>query len=412
MKKIIISVTILFLSFCHQVKAQPATLGAFAIAINQAADRATQLIQQAQQTGLVLEVNAGSQALVVINQAKAAYASALASTSQTLSAQQQQLISSLNGTLDNIQNHILNNLTANLQQIVNTIPLSRKFPQLTSFDGTILSPSLNTGNSVLVTLNGNFLDIGNKNFDAYLKIGANSYKNSTKTTQQITFQIPSSVFTFVTTKVGYQSFSVEIPYKKGLLGSKKIALYNLNFILLPNNPGTYQLFITKATDVTHSENASCPNLIWDSSENDIDATSGCNMSDNWVCDRNSVSYALTREQGRKDHDWFDYGNASTPTFVGWHFKTQHKGLGTSGKLTVTLNYRRYKTVTEPVTTPQAVISLSWGSSKVETIDPSATWKLTYTEFDGRSFDFASSEQSNPYLKISTAGNQIQIITIP
>lgn len=114
------------------VKAQPGlTIGAFAIGINQAFDRADQLVKQAQESGLILEVNGGAQVLNLITHAKEAYESELKNTSQTLTSQQQQLISSLNGMLDDVQNHILKELTSNLQRTANTIPFAKTFPQLT-----------------------------------------------------------------------------------------------------------------------------------------------------------------------------------------------------------------------------------------------------------------------------------------
>ena len=389
------------------------SLGAFAIGINQLFDRVTQMIQQAEQSGLILEVNAGSQVLNLINQAKDAYSSALKSTAQTLSAQQQQLISSLTGMLDDIQNHILKDLTSKIQQTVNTIPFAKTFPQLTLFEGTIISPNTNGNN--IVTLVGNFFDIGSKNYDAVLKTGSNSYTNSSKTTQEITFQIPNSEFNHSPNQVNYKSISIDIPYKKTcffFFKSKKTTTFLLNFIILPVNSGSYQVVTTKMADITQSEIATCNGLIWDSAQDDIDKTQGCNMSDGWTCDRNSVNYSFTRREGDQNNDWFDLGNASTSTFAGWHFKTLHKLFGTSGKLTVNLSYTRHKIVTQPVTTTGGLVNLEWGETKVETIDPQASWKIVYHQFDGRTFEFSSSEDSNPYLKITSLGNEIQIKTVP
>lgn len=388
-------------------------LGAFALAINQIFDRATQLIQQAENSGLILEVNGGAQVLNLINQAKDAFSSELTSTAQTLSAQQQQLISSLSGMLDDIQNHVLKDLTAKIQQTANTIPFAKTFPQLTFFEGNIIAPSTNATNTV--TLTGNFFDIGSKNYDAVLKVGNNSYKNSSKTTQQIMFQIPQSEFIHSPNQVNYTTISVDIPYKKTWLfffKCKKSTSFLLNFIILPINSGSYQVVVTKATNIPQSEIATCNGLIWDSAQDDIDKVQGCDMSDGWSCDRNSVTYSFTRREGDQNNDWFDLGNVSTPTFVGWHFKTLHKLFGTSGKLTVNLTYTRYKTITQPVTTTGPSVNLLWGETKVETVDPQASWKIVYHQFDGRIFEFSSSEETNPYLKITTLGNQIQLTTIP
>ena len=384
-------------------------MGAFAIGINQVFDRADQLVKQAQESGLILEVNGASQVLNLITHAKEAYESELKNTSQTLTSQQQQLISGLNGMLENVQNHILKDLTANIQRTANTIPFSKTFPQLSIYDGTIISPY--PTNNIMVKLDGNFFDLGNKDFDAILKLGNNIYKNTTKTTQEITFQISKTEFASSPNQVLYNPFSIDIPYKKSsflFFKKKDIATFILKFVVLPKNAGTYELVTTKMANVEKRENVVCGGLIWDSGTNDDESTKGCNMSDGWSCDRNSVTYTHSRWEGSPR----DLGNQSTPTFVGWKFRTERIHIGTSGKITIDLHYTRYKTVTEPQTISSGITNLSWGDTKALTIDPTATWKIIYHEFDGKTIEFVASDETNTYLKIKTIGNQIQVKTMP
>lgn len=411
MKKLIF--VLAFLTSISLVKAQPvATLGAFAVAINQAFDRADQLVKQAQESGLLLEVNGGAQVLNLITHAKETYESELKNTAQTMTAEQQQLISSLNGMLDDVQNHILKDLTIKLQQTANTIPFSKTFPQLTVYQGTIISP--NPVDNVTIKLNGNFVDLGNQDFDAIIRVGNHSYKNTTKTIQEITFQIPKTEFVSSANQVLYKSFSIDIPYKESsflFFKKKETSTFILNFVILPKDAGTYELVTTKMANVNKSENVVCSGLIWDSSTNDDESTKGCNMSDGWSCDRNSVSYIFSRCEGGQNSSWWDLGNQSSSTYVGWKFRTERHHIGTSGKLTVDLHYTRNKTVSESQTTSSGATSLSWGDSKALSIDPQATWKIVYHQFDGKTKEFVSSDDTNPYLKIKTIGNQVQIITV-
>ena len=59
-----------------------------------------------------------------------------------LSAQQQQMVSSLTSVVDDLQNKIIDNLTTKLQTITNTLPFANHFPQLAAFGGNIVAPNV------------------------------------------------------------------------------------------------------------------------------------------------------------------------------------------------------------------------------------------------------------------------------
>ena len=209
---------------------------------------------------------------------------------------------------------------------------------------------------------------------------------------------------------------IKVPYRVsevlGLIHKEEIATFNVIFIVLPTAPGTYDLQTSKSGTVPQQVGDSCGNLVWDSSDDDQDMVQGCNMTADWQCLRETVSYHFTREEGNPGSDWFDLGNASTSTFVGWHFKTEHHGLGTSGKLTVTLNYQKTRNVPQTQTTDTGDLALAWGDSKILTFDPAASWKITFHQFDGVTKEYASTDETNPYIKIAAIGNQISIKALP
>lgn len=174
----------------------------------------------------------------------------------------------------------------------------------------------------------------------------------------------------------------------------------------------HDLQTSKSGTVPQQVGDSCSNLVWDSSDDDKDMVQGCNMTADWQCLRETVSYHFTRQEGDQGNAWFDLGNASTSTFVGWHFKTEHHGLGTSGKLTVTLNYQKTRNVPQTQTTDTGDLALAWGDSKILTFDPTASWKITFHQFDGVTKEYASTDETNPYIKIVAMGNQISIKALP
>ena len=387
------------------------TLG---LILNQLLDRVQQLVQQFQNAGLILEVNGGAQIENLIDQTQAALKDVLNTAASDLSAQQQQLVSGLTGLIDDLQKKVIDDLTSKLQTIANTLPIANNFPQVAQLTGNIVAP--NIAGDITVTVTGNFVDIGEQDYDAYLAFGSNEITNSSKQTNMISFTVPQSAFSFAPDKVGYVGASITIPYKVsevlGLIHRKEFATFDIIIIVLPPSPGTYDLQTSKLGDVRQQVPATCGGLIWDSSDDDQDMVQGCNMSDGWQCIRETVSYSFSRREGDQGSDWFDLGNVSTPTYVGWHFKTEHHGLGTSGKLTVNLNYQKWKNVPQTQTTDTGNLALNWGDSKILTIDPTASWKITYHQFNGVTKEYNTSDSSNPYIRIITAGNQVSISALP
>ncbi|MEG9435378.1 hypothetical protein JAO29_04270 [Edaphobacter sp. HDX4] len=385
----------------------------FGLLLNQLSDHLNALIQQFQNAGLILEVNAGSQITNLIDATREAFKDSLNTAESDLTAAQQQAKSGISDLIDQLQTQVVENLTTKLQQIANTLPITNKIPQVTSFSGNVVAP--NIAGDIIISIAGNFVYVGEDGYDAQLTLGDFTTPNKIKTTQSLTFQIPHDNFAPSPNSVSYVPFTVTIPYKVthlGIFHSKETMTFNFVAIVLPPAPGYYILQTSALGDTRQEIPDSCTGLIWDSSDNDDDAVRGANMTDGYQCMTETVSYHFTREEGDQGSDWFDLGNASTATFVGWHFKTEHHGLGTSGKLTVNLNFRKYKNVQQMQTAVGPSTPLLWGDSKVITIDPSATWKITFNQFNGVSKDYSSSDRSNPYLSISSAGNQLTLKVIP
>jgi len=456
--------------------------GAFAIAFNKLADVVNGIIQQIQNTGVVLEVNAASQVSAVLNNAKLVYESELSNSAGTMSAQEQAVIASLTNYVTNLQKAIIDPTLAQTQQILNTVPFSNKFPQVTTLSGAILLPSVNVAgnaihqvaetvnrlgainnafsaitlemhligpirdnipdtdyiqqvapakaisttmnnpvtvqnspNSYFITIKGNFPDIGDHDFNAVLTVKGKDFQNTTKTTNTISFTISADVIGTASNKVFYIPFTVHIPYYKttALVFKKKmIADFSFQFIKLPTNAGSIEIFTSQTVDATVSMYTYLNGLIWDSSQDDIDKINGVATTDGWTCDRNSVNCIFTRREGEQNKDWYDLGNASDATYIGWHFKTLHKGFGTSGKLTVNLHYREYKTIKVNRTATTGPIPIGWGESSVFTYDPQARFAIVYHQWDGKDFAFAADTKNNPFITFQSIGSSLQINTVP
>jgi hypothetical protein len=386
----------------------------FGSLLNDVFDRANQLIQQAQTSGLLLEINGGAQVQNLVITARDAFKDDLNIAVNDMSAQQQQLISELNGSLNKVQAGVAD-MTAALTQIALILPLSNKFPQLTKYKGTIVAP--NKGPAT-VRLSGVFLDIPTEGYDASIKLNGKIFHAISKTTQQLEFSIPDSIFKFGRDHIGYIPFDIGIDYKKKgfFLPGKEVATFKLFFVLLPETFGTYSLETTETIDTTLFEEKTCGPYTWNTHNNNDDGVpKGCTMEDGWICDVNSVHPINFRgEEGRMNVDWFNRGNVSSPTAAMWDYlaTTKHGFRGNYGGLTIDLAFKRYKRtqVKHVVTTTEQ--PLNWGDEKVLSYDPGGQWKLIFTQFDKTKKEIASADQPSPYVRVTSAGSRIEIKLAP
>ena len=95
MKNLIIIALFVAFGACSSPTSTPASGVTLGIIINQLSDRVNQMIQQAQNAGLILEVNAGGQIVAVLDQAKQVYENELAVTENALDNTQKKVVSDI-----------------------------------------------------------------------------------------------------------------------------------------------------------------------------------------------------------------------------------------------------------------------------------------------------------------------------
>lgn len=394
--------------------------GTFGSILDDMSNQVNLFIQHAQSAGLILEVNGGAQVLNLITQAKDAYKESLNTTINTMTGEQQKLVSDINGVFEKVQGGVTD-IAGQIETIVNTAVPFEKFPQVRTYNGTIIAP--NDSSNIFVQLKGNFYDIANTGYEAVLKIGNKNYKSILKTTPEIRFSIPAFEFSAAKNKIDYKPFTIDINYKKKsflIFSSKKVATFNLYFVVLPEKFGTYTLETKKLVNSNDSVWTQCGPYDWNTHDNnDHDETLGCSVTPGWTIQNDSVWVEFTRKENQEGVDWFNRGNASTSTAALWHFyaTTRHKTFGVPtgnyGGVTVNIHYKQYKPsqAIKTITTPEEPIQ--WGDEKVLFIEPGLTsWKLSFKQFDGKIKEIASSNQQSPYIKVSTSGNQLELKLAP
>lgn len=408
--------------------------GAMELVLNQLMDRAQLLIQQAQNAGLVLEVQAGAQAIAVIGYVQQVYQNSLDRTSDILGAQQQQAITGIRSVLDDIENHSLANLqtlASRLQGIANTIPLANRFPQVTAYGKLYVSACGPT--SVAFSATGNFFDVADPAFTPVLEVGGHTFRPTTSITTGLTFDVPrDTILPSATSQaVRYIPAILRVPYAKrcNLLSTcKEEAVFRFSFIALPPQPGRVVLMTTRRLAHRITQDFTSHEFPQDSSQDDLEILHCQNMTDGWFFDINSARYEfktihlehslpiiggrnIQLVQGEPGNDWFDLGNHSTSTAACWKFKTLHKGLGTSGKLYFFIKGRMYRDEATRESHEQS-IDMCWGDSRAVIVDSTARWVLKFFEFDGRQIDFGSADSSNPFVRVSAVGNVVTVKTAP
>ena len=384
----------------------------FGAILDELTERFQRILESAQNTGLVLEVQAASQALAIIAAAKEAYADLLDRTMDRLGAAEQKLVADLRQLLEDTNQKVFDrgeDLAKRLQVIANALPFSSKMPQVVRYDVPLVYAG--ASEPVRVTFQGNFPALrGN----AYLHVAGYGIPNAGKTTTELSFFVPPELFLASPTRVQYSIAVLKVPYRRRcyLLGKCcELAEFSAPVIAVPASPGSARLVVTRKILQREWQDGTGPEWIWDASQKDVDKVECHSVEPGWTLDATSVQYDIVAQQGKKDSDWYDHGNKSTLLAACWQFKAVHRVIRQSGKLTARLRFRMFRDVlADEVETRD--ITLDWHGQRVEDIPAGATWKLVYTQFDGRQFEMNGTDSSNPYVQVKTGASSITIKTLP
>ena len=207
MKKtiLILVIVIASLGVSQKSSAQSAVLGAALVKLG---DQLQQAIDDAKNAGLNLEVEAGREVGLSLENFKNVYASSLNLTMDKLDTTATNQFEKIKTLVDEVQNNTvssLDNFTAQAQQIINSLPFRKHEPQLTTTSPQYIVPSAIIYNMV-ISCKGNFEAAGIQGYTPTLTIGNTVYQAS-GTNQLLQFHVPISAFAndpgIMTSKFGY-----------------------------------------------------------------------------------------------------------------------------------------------------------------------------------------------------------------
>lgn len=378
------------------------------ILLNQLFDRIDQTIEAAKNAGLQLEMEAGAQVRLTIENARIAYADSLNLTmdlvDQTARNTFDQL-STLVGNVESKSNALLKQAAASAQQIANTLPLHNDRPQVTTLLPKYVVRMDDT--PIQFKFMGNFEHAARPTYHPDLKFGTHTFQASRITTQLLEFTAkPAEVFEGINlqaiTNVAYAQGILTIPWPATLMRTHE-AKFTVLVGALPSSPGTITLDYTTQRTERRTQSYTSPNMhlasTREAGNNDqIDHLFRAYPTPGWHVVRGSSSTKVTH-QGTCRFPSFESDHDDVVVYKG---STIHKSIGSSGSMDVTISFTEYQDVS--VTDHHSEkINLKWGDSKAFN-HPLGSWKITFNAFDGSSHEFLGSDlTSSDYIKIENQG---------
>lgn len=394
-----------------------------AFTLNHLMDQVQQAIEAARNAGLTIELEAGREAAIAIQNAQNAYASDLNLTMDRVDNTTRRTVDQLNTLVTDVSRNAfsnLNDVAGRVQQIVNSLPFRDHQPQLTRVSPRFVVPAINTYPAV-IHLNGNFEAASEPGYAPKLQIGDKAYDTSYSSTQELQFAVPVSElfsgaldskfnFTTVTATVPWKACSVKFIWCWST--KKEMNTYKLFLGALPASPGK----LTLQWQSTHSQRNTKQihtNEIYQTSASD-----GANH------DHKDVPYQLRPEPGwhilqgssRLDESPGSTEGDRSETFISdagdvveYHVTTIHHGIGTAGRVHFTIYATEYQdvSVADPINTTD--YSLKWGDSKAINQN-GGTWTMLFDAFDGSHSEFTGADQNNRFVQIRNSGGSYTVGT--
>jgi len=392
------------------------TFGAF---LEAGLNKLQELIAKAQEAGRVLEIEAALQAESVITQAKVAYKDSLETTVGALDKEQSKVYTEVDTLLKEVEDQS-NQVLTHAQTIANTLPFAKTFPQISGIDRPFALPSQAVYS---IDFPGNFPFAFSKDHLPSLTLPdkppytAVRYNNGA-----IGFDIPTSALgaSSPQSMVKVQAV-IAVPWDGNawweFWKGPSIASFAFQLAKLPNTPGKISVVHNETKQVTETKPFTSETWYFDSSSDDIEedrvyTVPEQDQKDGWSVDHNGLAFDLVDEQGDKEHDWWDKGLQELgDTKVVWRARTEHHGMGTSGKIHWRVKGSLMRTVSKPTPSAPEDTHLGWDTNKIFNYS-SGEWKVIFDRFDGSTTEYNSTDLTSPFLKLKASGSNFEILTYP
>lgn len=379
-------------------------------------------VQQAVGGGLMLEVQAGGQVTTAIQQARTAFDHEATLQWSQLNAAERNTLSSVASIANEFVDKTYKNATeleARAQAVVHVLPFAHNFPQVFAYGPAWAEQKTPSG--VHLSVRGDFVDVLRPNYDATVTVGGKEIKNHLKTSQQIGFDIPTTILDVRPSEPVENVLRLRIPYQTGfIVHSQKWAELVVPLMILPDSLGDI-VFTTNTRDPSiERHSVTSPEMGQESSDDDIKC--GGEHADlaihtwapepGWRVMPETVNWNVTWSQGRQGNgqDWWLERNCSNGSTACLCISTEHHGPGTSGKVHFRISFTEERDVVLDHAS-QNKVSLHWGESRVVEVPQGATWRGAYVRWDGKRQEFIGG-YSDEFVHVSQMGNAVTVKAAP
>jgi hypothetical protein len=395
------------------------TVGLF---LKQLFDQLEQAIESAKNAGLALEIQAGREINLAIQNASNALRDVLDQEIKTLDETLQGKLNELNTLVQSAVAQVSGDLalvTDKVQEIITSLPFRDHEPQLRSALPNFVVPSRNLY-PALIKFEGNFEFASQADFAPTLEVlrdGAvvQSYSPSVSETLRLHFLAPI-VDLFPPGSVDPKRFNyviarLTVPWEEGLIfKDRHVSTYQIVIGALPSSPGQIKLQYNVYQDVQQTAK------VKDGPHYQSSAADGAND------DHKNVPWLATPNPGRHvvrgtssfeslnptEGEWSESFISDDADRVVYEVTTIHHGaFGTAGRVTFNINFTETWTEKKP-RDHQESIDLKWGDSKV--LPVSAGWRVFFDAFDGTHAEFDQTDSGNPFIKVNAQTNNVKIET--
>ncbi len=182
-------------------------------------------IAHAKNAAIELEIETARELSLAIENAKNAYKDSLDYTIDKVSQSAQKAFNQLDSMVQKFEQHIddeMDKLMLEAQQLVNSLPLTSKQPQVTRTQPRYLVVDDVANHVSLVIFKGNFPCSAKKGFEPTLTFSNRSCPLANSDTQSLTFQVPQAIFKdSVESHYSFQIGALQVPWDDGWLWSHK-----------------------------------------------------------------------------------------------------------------------------------------------------------------------------------------------
>jgi hypothetical protein len=361
---------------------------------------------------LSLEMEAGLQVRLAIENCKNAYADSLDLTIDKLSSEMQTTLEMIKQLVDDLmtpQVEVLEGVADRVENLIMRLPLVDKSPSVLRSTPRFIAPST-VNNVVLVRFFGHFPK--DQNIKATFTMDGHTF-SAEGGVKEILCKVPSKHFYPNDEQLLSRSSLVEgelvLTRDVGWLFSSIITnKYKIWIVRLPSSPGEVSVEYVKKTSIPKTKPFVSQEFFQSSGEKGggltiLNREYAVHAEDGWEVLKGSSR--LIEIEKRPKHYLYSFVRDDKEKVIYQVTTTHVPKKGDSGQIRFKIEFTQQKMVEteQPISEP---LSLKWKETKVIDETDRKLKKVVFTAFDGTRYEMAGASSNNPFIKIRNQRGQL------